>query len=143
VQEARHDTLARKGESRCVAFLPQTLYGCYWDQKRPRGQESSCAWLTSSSESVALYPERLGRRIGGRRVSAERFAEIGAAARQARSQKASQVRAELLPTITAIQATGASSLRAIAAELNAREIPPPKSWGMVCCASSKGDATIV
>ena len=87
---------------------------------------------------MALYPERLGRRIGGRRVSAERFAEIGAAARQARSQKASQVRAELLPTITAIQATGASSLRAIAAELNAREIPPPEELGNGLLCKFKG-----
>jgi hypothetical protein len=46
-----------------------------------------------------------------------------------RSQKVSQVRSELLPTITAIQATGAISLRAIAAELNAREIPTPRRLG--------------
>ena len=57
------------------------------------------------------------------------FAEIGAAARQARTQKTSQVRSKLLPTITAIQGTGASSLRAIAAELNAREIPTPRRLG--------------
>jgi hypothetical protein len=57
------------------------------------------------------------------------FAEIGTAARQMRSQKVSQIRAELLPTITAIQSTGASSLRAIAAELNAREIPTPRRLG--------------
>ena len=55
--------------------------------------------------------------------------QIGAAARQARSQKTSQVRAELLPAITAIQATGATSLRAIAAELNLREIPTPRRVG--------------
>ena len=70
-----------------------------------------------------------GTKLGGRRVSAKRFAEIGTAARQVRSQKVSQVRSELLPTITAIQATGASSLRAIAAELNAREVPTPRRLG--------------
>ena len=70
-----------------------------------------------------------GTKLGGCRVSADRFAEIGAAARQMRSQKASQVRSELLSTITAIQATGAISLRAIAAELNAREIPTPRRLG--------------
>ena len=68
-------------------------------------------------------------KLGGRRVSAERFAEIAAAARQVRSQKTSQIRSELLPTITAIQAIGASSLRAIAAELNARGIPMPRRVG--------------
>ena len=51
-------------------------------------------------------------KLGGRRVSTQRFAEIGVAARQVRSQKASQVRSKFLPTIIAIQATGASSLRA-------------------------------
>jgi hypothetical protein len=62
-------------------------------------------------------------------VAGKRFAEIGAAARQMRSQKVSRVRAELIPTITAIQATGAISLRAVAAELNVREIPTPEGMG--------------
>lgn len=70
-----------------------------------------------------------GTKLGGRRVSAERFAEIGAAARQVRSHKVSQVRSKLLPTITAIQASGAISLRAFAAELNAREIQTPRRRG--------------
>ncbi len=35
-------------------------------------------------------------------------------------------RAELLPTITQIQAEGATTLRAIAAQLNAREIEAPR-----------------
>jgi hypothetical protein len=61
--------------------------------------------------------------------SAERLAETGAAARQVRSQEASQSRAELLPTITAIQATGVSSLRAIAVEPTAREIPTTRRAG--------------
>ena len=66
----------------------------------------------SKRTKVALAAAKTrGTKLGGRRVSAERFAKIGAAARRVRSQKASQVRAELLPTITAIQSTGASSLR--------------------------------
>ena len=75
-----------------------------------------------------------GTKLSGSRVSAERFAEIGAAKRHVRSQKASQIRSELLPTIAAIQATGASSLRAIVAELNAREIPTPRhlGYGLQC-----------
>lgn len=36
-------------------------------------------------------------KLGGRRVSTQRFAEIGVAARQVRSQKASQVRSKFLP----------------------------------------------
>ncbi len=71
--------------------------------------------------------------LGGRRVSAERFAEIGAAARQVRSQKASQARSEILPIITHIQTEGATTLRAIAAQLNAREIEAPRGgqWATV------------
>jgi hypothetical protein len=40
-----------------------------------------------------------------------------------------EVSEQLLPMISTIQATGASSLRAIAAELNAREIPTPRKLG--------------
>lgn len=58
-----------------------------------------------------------------------------------RSQKANQVRAEVVPIITAIQATGAISLRAIAAELDAREIPTPRrlgEWSAVQVQKSNG-----
>jgi hypothetical protein len=51
--------------------------------------------------------------------------------------------AELLPTITAIQATGASSLRAIAARTQCSRDPnAPKTRGMVCGSGSKDDETI-
>jgi hypothetical protein len=59
-----------------------------------------------------------GTQLGGRRVSAERFAEIAAQGRKVRIESAQALRSELLPTITQIQAGGASSLRQIAAELN-------------------------
>ena len=84
----------------------------------------------SKRTKAALAATKARRtKLCGRRVSAERFREIGAAAQQVRSQKASQVRAELVPIITAIQATDAISLRAIGAELNAREIPTPRRLG--------------
>jgi hypothetical protein len=74
-----------------------------------------------------------GTKLGGCRVSAERFAEIGAAARQARTERAERGRAEILPTITKIQAAGATTLRQIAAELNALEIPAARGgeWSAV------------
>ena len=51
----------------------------------------------SKRTKVALAAAKArGTKLGGRRVSAERFAEIGAAARQVHSQKASPVRSELL-----------------------------------------------
>jgi DNA invertase Pin-like site-specific DNA recombinase len=70
---------------------------------------------------------------GGRRVSSEQFAEIAAGGRQVRTEKATAQRAEVLPTILQIQGGGSTTLRAIAAELNAREIPTPRGgeWSAV------------
>ena len=85
--------------------------------------------ISKRTKAALAAAKARGTKLGGRRVSAERFTEIGAAARQVRSQKVSQVRSELLPTLTAIRATGANSLRAIAAELNARGIPTPRRAG--------------
>jgi hypothetical protein len=71
--------------------------------------------------------------LGGRRVSAERFAEIGAAARQSFNAQAAKGRAQVLPVIAEIQGQGTTTLRAIAAELNTREIDAPRGgqWSAV------------
>ena len=63
---------------------------------------------------------------GGRRVSAERWAEIGFAARVARIAEADKRGHELLPVIETIKAAGATSLREIAAALNAQGITAPR-----------------
>lgn len=57
-----------------------------------------------------------------RRVSAERWGKIRDAARQVRIAEADKRGAELLPVIETIRATGATSLRQIAAALNERNI---------------------
>ena len=63
----------------------------------------------------------------------ESLAEIAAHARTERTARVSKQCAELLPTITQIQAEGATTLRAIAAQLNAREIEAPRGgqWAAV------------
>jgi DNA invertase Pin-like site-specific DNA recombinase len=85
--------------------------------------------ISKRTKAALAAAKARGTVLGGRRVSAGRFAEIAAQARQVHSQKAGQSRTELLPIITAIQVAGASSLRAIAAELNAREISTPRGIG--------------
>jgi DNA invertase Pin-like site-specific DNA recombinase len=71
--------------------------------------------------------------LGGRRVSPERFAEIGSAARRLKTEKACRRAADLLPVIRSIQAAGASSLRDIAVGLNERNITAPRGgeWSAV------------
>ena len=71
--------------------------------------------------------------LGGRRVSAERFAKIGAAARQTFSAQAAKGRAQVLSVIEEIQGQGIATLRAIAAELNARMVDAPRGgqWSAV------------
>ncbi len=74
-----------------------------------------------------------GTQLGGRRVSAERFAEIGSAARKVRTEKADKRAAELMPLIRSIRAAGATSLRQIAAALNEQNVTTPRcgEWSAV------------
>lgn len=82
--------------------------------------------------ALAAAKER-GTVLGGRRVSAERFREIGATARQTFSAQAAKGRAQVLPVIEEIQGQGITTLRAIAAELNARMVDAPRGgqWSAV------------
>jgi DNA invertase Pin-like site-specific DNA recombinase len=92
------------------------------------------AEATSKRTKAALAAAKArGTKLGGRRVSAERFAEIGAVGREIRTQNAKALRAELLPTIAQIQAAGAISLRQIAGELNTRGISTARGgeWSAV------------
>jgi DNA invertase Pin-like site-specific DNA recombinase len=81
-----------------------------------------------TKEALAAAKAR-GVKLGGRRMSARRFAEIGAAARRARLAQVERARTGVLPAISKLQASGARSLRQIAAGLNAAEIPTPRGQG--------------
>jgi DNA invertase Pin-like site-specific DNA recombinase len=92
----------------------------------------------SQRTKVALAAAKVrGTRLGGRRHSIERWREIGtgsiAAARKVHSDKAAQARAEVLPIIAQLKASGATSLRAVAASLNAKAVPAPRGgeWSAV------------
>jgi DNA invertase Pin-like site-specific DNA recombinase len=92
------------------------------------------ALAISKRTKAALAAAKVrGTKLGGRRVSAERFAEIAADGRKAWSEMAGKGRASILPVIAKIRTEGATTLRQIAAELNSRgEMTPRGSqWSAV------------
>lgn len=91
--------------------------------------------LISARTRAALAAAKArGTKLGGDRGNLPSVAAAGAAAsRVARQGKAAAAAADLGPIIKDIRAAGATSLRDIADELNARGIPAPRggTWGAV------------
>jgi DNA invertase Pin-like site-specific DNA recombinase len=93
------------------------------------------AELISQRTKEALA--RSTKKLGGRRMSARRWKQIGRdnapIARQVNMNRAAALRAEIYPEIRKLQKSGASSLRLIAEGLNANRIPAPKGgeWSAV------------
>jgi DNA invertase Pin-like site-specific DNA recombinase len=95
--------------------------------------EQEAEAISKRTRAALAAAKARGTVLGGRRVSAERFAEIGAEARRSRTERAAEQREALKPTIERIRAGGAVTLRQIAAELNAQNIPTPRGgeWSAV------------
>jgi DNA invertase Pin-like site-specific DNA recombinase len=89
--------------------------------------------ISKRTKAALAAAKARGTQLGGRRVSAERWAEIGFAARGARTAETEKRAAELLPTIQSIKAAGATSLRQIASALNDQGITTPRGgeWSAV------------
>jgi DNA invertase Pin-like site-specific DNA recombinase len=95
--------------------------------------EQEAEAISKRTKAALAAAKARGTKLGGRRVSAARFAEIGAAARQTFSAQAAKGRAQVLPVIAEIQGQGTVTLRAIAAELNLRTVDAPRGgqWSAV------------
>jgi DNA invertase Pin-like site-specific DNA recombinase len=95
--------------------------------------EQEAEAISKRTKAALAAAKERGAVLGGRRVSAERFREIGAAARQTFSAQATKGRVQVLSVIAEIQGQGTITLRAIAATLNAREIDAPRGgqWSAI------------
>lgn len=95
--------------------------------------EQEAEAISKRTKAALAAAKARGTVLGGRRVSAERFAEIASGARRARTERVREQREALRPTVERIRAKGAVSLRDIAAELNAQGVPTPRGgeWSAV------------
>jgi DNA invertase Pin-like site-specific DNA recombinase len=99
--------------------------------------EQEAEAISKRTKAALEAAKARGTKLGGRRVTAERFSEIAKEGRKVASAvlraKSAAHREELRPAIEEIKATGATSLRAIATELNSRDEPTPRGgrWSAV------------
>jgi DNA invertase Pin-like site-specific DNA recombinase len=95
--------------------------------------EQEAEAISKRTKAALAAAKARGTQLGGRRVSRERWDNIGLEARLARTAEADKWAANLLPVIRSIQAAGSVSLRQIAAGLNERNIATPRGgeWSAV------------
>jgi len=128
------------------ADLPQIegAAGRFLLQQMVAVAELEAGMISARTKAALAAAKRNGTKLGGRRRKIIGQDERGkpiygavangsprarAAATRLRQQRADQRASDIIPTIKAIQAAGATSLRAIAVGLNERDIPTARGKG--------------
>ncbi len=104
--------------------------------------EQEAEAISKRTKPALVAAKERGTVLGGRRVSAERLLDVAASARETFRTQAAKGRIQVLPVIAEIQGQGISTLRAIATELNAREIDAPRG-GSERCAGAAGPCLLM
>ena len=124
-----HDS-AETGVVFCdLPAIPEGPVGKFLITQMASAAELEAGLVSQRTKAALAAAKARGTQLGGRRVSRERFAEIGEAARAARTAAADKRAADLMPAIEAIKAAGARTLRQIAEGLEVKGIPTPRGTG--------------
>lgn len=135
-------TIVRESGERGVVFadlshIPEGPTGKFLIGMMAEVAELEAGMISQRTKAALGAAKARGKKLGGRRMSATEWREIGeravVVARQAQMEKAAERRDLVLPVIRQLQASGATSLRAIADGLNTQEIPTPRGgkWSAV------------
>jgi DNA invertase Pin-like site-specific DNA recombinase len=118
------------------ADLPQIegATGRFLLQQMVAVAELEAGMISSRTKAALAAAKKRGKKLGGRRYNSKGEVAHGsaralAAATRVREKRSAQRAADLAPTIQALQAAGATSLRAIADGLNAQNIPTARGTG--------------
>ena len=112
------------------ADLPQIegATGRFLLQQMVAVAELEAGMISKRTKDALAAAKRRGKKLGGDRGVVP-SAKVRAKGQAAIRQRVSSRVADIAPTITELQASGATSLRAIAAGLNARGIETPRGIG--------------
>lgn len=109
-----------------LPHIPEGYTGKFIITNMAAVAELEGAAISARTRAALAAAKAIGSSLGGRRVSADRWATIAAEGRKAGGLKRSQIALEwakvVLPAIEDIRRSGKTSLRQIASELNSRNI---------------------